>query len=163
MPPLAIACRHSFRDKQLLCSAINSWAHLTDIHEFGDRHRWCRILELFPLPLPAGNRLNHLNHLIKPAIWQHLLMLFWQMFLKTRFFPMGWKSHLNPLPMSFPFFPHCSSSFCSFCSLERQRHLLMVNKNQNEQPVVMYFSEIEQQQQQQQNSIFSLKNCFCLK
>lgn len=37
----------------------------------------------------------------------------------------------------------------------------MQNKNQNEQPVVIYFSEIEQQQQQKR--IFSLENCFDLK
>ena len=74
---------------------------------------------------------------------------------------MGWKSHLTPLPVSVPFCPHCFCFFCSFCSLEKQRPLLMQNKNQNEQPVVIYFPEIEQQQQQ--NSIFSLENCFGLK
>lgn len=109
---------------------------------------------------PASNRLKRLNHLIKPAIWQHLLMLFWQTFLKTHFFN-RLKISLKSSPYKLPLLSPVFLFFCSFCSLEKQRPLLMQNKNQNEQPVVIYFSEIEQQQQQ--NSIFSLENCFDLK
>lgn len=72
--------------------------------------------------------LSYLNQISGDIYW----CCFGKYFFKIRFFKL--KAHLNPLHISFRPLPHWFPFFCSICSLEIQRPVLMLNKNQKEQP-----------------------------